>query len=90
MKISNPGAPIIPTKSSPKRRPKPMRMKTTVPIQKSIRFFMMILPAFFARVKPVSTIAKPACIKNTRAAPIRNHTPKTIPFVSSMACCKIV
>ena len=39
-----------------------------VPMQKSIRFFMMMLPAFFARVKPVSTMAKPACMKNTRAA----------------------
>ncbi len=38
---------------------------------------MMILPAFFALVKPVSTMAKPACIKNTSAAPIRNHTPNT-------------
>ena len=41
-----------------------------VPMQKSIRFFMMMLPAFFARVKPVSTMAKPACMKNTRAAAI--------------------
>ena len=48
-------------------------------MQKSIRFFIMILPAFFARVKPVSTIAKPACIKNTSAAPMRNHTPNTSP-----------
>ena len=33
----------------------------------------MMLPAFFARVKPVSTIAKPACMKNTSAA--RNKRP---------------
>ena len=38
---------------------------------------MMMLPAFFARVKPVSTIAKPACMKNTNAAPIRNQMPNT-------------
>lgn len=44
-------------------------------MQKSIRFFIMMLPAFFALVKPASTIAKPACIKNTNAAPIRNQTP---------------
>ena len=55
-------------------------MKTTVPIQKSIRFFIRILPAFFALVKPVSTIANPACIQNTSAAPIRNQTPNTSPF----------
>ena len=38
---------------------------------------MMMLPAFFARVKPVSTMAKPACMKNTNAAPIRNQMPNT-------------
>ena len=43
-------------------------------MQKSIRFFMMMFPAFLARVKPVSTIAKPHCMKNTRAAPIKNQT----------------
>ena len=48
-----------------------------VPMQKSIRFFIRILPAFFARVNPVSTMANPACIQNTHAAPMRNHTPKT-------------
>ena len=46
-------------------------------MQKSIRFFMMMFPAFFARVKPVSTMANPACIRKTSAAPIRNQTPKT-------------
>ena len=76
-KRSNPGFPIIPTTSSPRRRLKPISMNVTVPIQKSIKFFMMMLPAFFARVKPVSTIANPACIQKTRAAPIRNHTPKS-------------
>ena len=33
----------------------------------------MILPAFLALVNPVSTIANPACIKNTKAAPIKNQ-----------------
>lgn len=71
---------MMPAMSSPSRRLKPIRMKTTVPIQKSIRFFIRILPAFFALVKPVSTIANPACIQNTSAAPIRNQTPNTSPF----------
>ncbi len=44
-------------------------------MQKSIRFFMIMFPVFFALVKPASTIAKPACIQNTNAAPIKNHTP---------------
>ena len=32
---------------------------------------MIMLPAFFALVNPVSTIAKPHCIKNTNTAPKR-------------------
>ena len=74
--MSNPGFPIMPTISSPSKSENPMMMNTTVPIQKSIRFFMMMFPAFLALVNPVSTIAKPACIQNTNAAPIRNHTAK--------------
>ncbi len=54
-------------------RPNPITQKIGVPIAKSIKFFIIILPAFFALVKPVSTIAKPACMKNTSAAPIRTH-----------------
>ena len=42
-------------------------------MQKSMRFFMMMLPAFLARVKPHSTMAKPHCMKNTRMAPIKNQ-----------------
>ena len=42
-------------------------------MQKSIKFFMMIFPAFFALVKPVSTMANPACIQKTSAAPIKNQ-----------------
>ncbi len=56
-------------------RDAPIKNHMTVPIQKSIRFFIIILPEFFALVKPASTIAKPACIQNTNAAPIRNQTP---------------
>ncbi len=32
----------------------------------SMRFFIMMLPTFLARVSPASTSAKPACMKNTR------------------------
>ena len=46
-----------------------MAQTTRVPTAKSIRFFMMIFPAFFARVKPVSTMANPACMKKTSTAP---------------------
>ena len=54
---------------APNINPKPSIQKIGVPKQKSIRFFIIIFPAFFALVKPVSTIAKPACIKKTNAAP---------------------
>ncbi|GFI51505.1 hypothetical protein IMSAGC020_02719 [Lachnospiraceae bacterium] len=80
---SNPGFPINPNKSSPISKPKPISINTTVPIQKSIKFFIMIFPVFFALVKPASTIAKPACIQNTNAAPIKNQTPNTSPDTAS-------
>ena len=61
---------------SPSIRDAPQMNHITVPIQKSIRFFMMMFPAFLALVKPASHMANPACIQNTNAAPIRNHTAK--------------
>ena len=83
VKRSNPGFPMKPARSSPSNRLNPIRINTTVPIQKSIKFFIMIFPVFLALVKPASTIAKPACIQKTRAAPIKNHTAKTSPCVAS-------
>ena len=82
--MSNPGLPMKPRTSSPNKSEKPISMNTTVPIQKSMRFFIRMLPVFFALVKPASTIAKPACIQNTNAAPIRNQTPKITPLISSV------
>jgi len=43
------------------------------PMEKSIKFFMMMLVAFFARVSPVSTKAKPACMKNTSMPAMTIH-----------------
>lgn len=37
--------------------------KKREPRTKSIIFFIQMFPAFFALVKPVSTMAKPACMK---------------------------
>ena len=45
-----------------------MAQNTSDPIEKSIRFFIRMLAAFLARVRPVSSIAKPACIRKTRTA----------------------
>ena len=69
--VVNRSMPPISAPVPPNIRPKPKIQKIGVPSEKSIRFFIMMLPAFFARVKPVSTMAKPACIKKTSAAPNR-------------------
>ena len=53
----------------PNMMPKPTSQNIGVPMQKSIRFFIRMFPVFFARVKPASHMEKPACIKNTSAAP---------------------
>ena len=57
--------PIKPPADSPYIRPQPIAQYRMAPAEKSIRFFMMMFPAFLARVRPVSTMANPACIKNT-------------------------
>jgi hypothetical protein len=68
-----PVVPNQPVDVAPNIRPKPMAQKARVPMEKSMRFFIMMLMAFLARVKPVSTMAKPACMKNTRAAATSVH-----------------
>ena len=47
----------------PNMMPKPKIQNTGVPMQKSMRFFIKMLPVFFARVRPASHNAKPACMK---------------------------
>lgn len=66
--------PIQPPLLAPNIRPKPMTKNATLPTEKSMRFFMRIFTAFFAREKPVSTMANPACMKNTRNAAIHVQT----------------
>ncbi len=50
----------------------------------------MMLPAFFRRVKPVSTMANPACMKKTSAVPQRTQIVLTDDniAVSSLFYCK--
>ena len=62
---------------SPNISAKPNAQKTSEPRQKSIRFFMKMFTAFFERVNPASTSAKPACMKNTRIAATTVHTTLT-------------
>ena len=45
---------------------KPMTQKASMPIAYTMKFIVMVWPAFLARVKPVSTIAKPSCMNITR------------------------
>ena len=67
--------------------PKPTAQNAMLPKQKSSRFFMRMLTAFFARVKPVSTMAKPACIHMTRNAAIKVQTvSRSIDLLSKAAC----
>ena len=68
------GVPMKPPMSVPNMSPKPTIQKAGVPNAKSMTFFMTILPAFLARVRPVSHMAKPGCIKNTSAAPSSTQT----------------
>ena len=58
---------------APNMMPNPISQKQGVPMQKSMRFFIKMLPVFFAQVKPASHIEKPACMKNTSAEPTRTH-----------------
>ena len=71
--LKNPLIPTIPFQSVPCIRANPKTKKSKLPRTKSIIFFIKMLPVFLALVKPASHIAKPACIKYTRIAPIMVH-----------------
>ena len=79
-KSENPIKP--PNLSAPYMNPHPIIQNTIEPMQKSMRFFMMIFVAFFALVSPVSTRAKPACMKNTRDPVSISHS-MSMAFVKS-------
>ena len=53
---------------TPNMIPNPIAQYASEPAAKSMRFFMQMFTAFFARVSPVSTMAKPACMMKTRKA----------------------
>ena len=50
----------------PNARPKPTSQKPMAPMQNTIMFIIIVWATFLARVKPVSTRAKPACMKKIR------------------------
>ena len=64
-------------------RPKPRNQNTTVPRAKSMKFFITMLPAFLARVSPVSTMANPGCMKYTRIAPKSTQMVSTDEYLPS-------
>ena len=45
-----------------------------MPMPYTMKFMVMVWAAFLARVKPVSTSAKPACMNITRKPASRTHT----------------
>ena len=45
-----------------------------MPVPYTMKFIIMVWLAFFARHRPVSTIANPACMNMTRKPQIRVHT----------------
>ena len=61
-----------PSKSSPSKKLKPMRMNTPVPMQKSIRFFIKCCRRFCAGETRFYH-GEAACIQKTSAAPIKTR-----------------
>ena len=67
----------------PKAKPKPTAQKASVPIERLTRIFATTAPTFLPREKPTSSIANPACMRNTMQAATITHT-------VSIASCKSV
>ncbi len=67
----------MPPMSLPNMSPKPIIQKTREPKDMSMMFFMTMFAAFLALVNPVSTMAKPGCIENTRKAPMSTQMVST-------------
>ncbi len=72
--------PTSPPKAlAPNIKPKPHIQKMIEPNRKSTTFFITMLTAFLARVKPHSTSVKPACMKNTKKAAKQTHRTSASP-----------
>ena len=72
--------PLVPTnppESAPNIRANPARKKAIVPIETVATFLAKTLTTFFVRANPLSTMAKPECIKNTMNAAIKTHNVDT-------------
>lgn len=73
----SPSATKPPIEVPPYASPNPTAQLTRDPTAKSMKFFMMMLPALFARVNPASTRAKPGCMNITRIAATMIHSAST-------------
>ena len=62
---------------------KPMKKKPMKPRPKMAKFVLTTWAACLARQKPVSTRAKPACMKMTRIAPMTTHSMLRLPLPAS-------
>src|SRR3954451_17534898 len=58
----------------PKAKAKPIAQYISAAIEKFVRIFATTVPAFFAREKPISRNAKPACMKITSRAATTTQT----------------
>ena len=67
---------------------KPTTKNTTAPIEKLMRFFMTILPAFLARVRPASTSTKPACMNTTSTVATSTNTLSRVTCKPGTRVCK--
>ena len=63
---SEAGPPIAVPLSPPHRKANPQAKKPNIPSPYTMKFIDMVWAAFFARMRPVSTRAKPACMNMTR------------------------
>ena len=66
----------------------PMAQKASAPMETSMMFFIRMFAVFFARTNPASSMAKPACMKNTRNAAISSHA-VSIAAIRSAICSSV-
>ena len=63
---SDAGPPIAVPFAPPHMKAKPQMKKPIIPMPYTMKFIDMVCAAFLARMRPVSTSAKPACMNMTR------------------------
>jgi len=72
------------TLPSPNISPNPTSQNASAATPNTTKFFARMLTAFFERQSPLSNIAKPAFMKNTRKAVTSTHIVSRATFVSAV------